>query len=163
VEHRGCQEMDRRFTLREVDVLALARPAAMVERGEDGGRAEARRDGVGVGAEGAGGRAAGPAAAGAEARARGREGGAPRAIGARSGQPQRRPKPVIECARLPNPAYLASGPVCPMRHVLNITSDGFTVRRCSYPSPSASMVPVVYASATTSAQRTRSRNTARPA
>src|SRR5215207_3794061 len=48
-----------------------------------------------------------------------------------------------------------------MRLVLSITSPGFTTRNASYPTPHASITPGVYASTSTSAQRTRSTRTPR--
>ncbi len=71
VEERRRQEVERRFGLREIDVLPLARATAMVERRQDGDGDETRGDVVGVGAERAGGRAIGPPPQVREARDRG--------------------------------------------------------------------------------------------
>ena len=51
VEQLGGEEVQRRLHLRLIDVLALAGAAAVVERGDQRGGEEARRDGVGVGVE----------------------------------------------------------------------------------------------------------------
>ena len=51
VEHGGGQEVHARLGLGEVEVLALARSAAVIEGGEHGAQCEARRRIVAVGAE----------------------------------------------------------------------------------------------------------------
>ena len=61
VEQVRREELERALDLRLIDVLPVARAPAMIERGEDHGDGEARRDEVGVGTERAARRAIGPA------------------------------------------------------------------------------------------------------
>ena len=72
--------------------------------------------------------------------------------GARSGQPVTACRPLSAAPWLPNPPYVRSGPVCPRRHVLSMTSSGWSARSVSQASPSRRIVPGVKLSITTSAQ-----------
>ena len=67
VEQGRGLEVHRRLGLRQVEVLALAGAAAVVEGGQQGGQAEAGGHDVGVGPEGPRGRPVGPAGGGGEA------------------------------------------------------------------------------------------------
>ena len=86
-------------------MLSLARPAAVVQRGQQGRRGEPRADEVGVGPV--------------------------RRAGRPVGEPVISQKPAIAAMTVPNPANFRRGPVCPFIEVDSMTSDGFTWVRAS--------------------------------